>query len=77
MATKRPDRRGHSTPRPPVTQAEIVYTIKETAVHLKVSVRKVKYLLARGELGSIYVGNRRLIPASALQRYIDSAGVRA
>jgi excisionase family DNA binding protein len=76
MATKRPDRRGHTAPRPSVTKAEDVYTVKEAATHLKVSLRKVKYLLADGELGSIRSGRRRLIRASDIQAYLDSAGVR-
>lgn len=45
--------------------------IHSAAVRLHVSDSMVKNEIRRGRLGSVKLGDRRLVPPSALERYID------
>ncbi len=45
-------------------------SVDETAAALKVSPRTVRSFLARGELPSMRIGRRRLIPWRALQKWV-------
>lgn len=46
-------------------------SVDETAAALKVSPRTVRSFLARGELPSMRIGRRRLIPWRALQKWVS------
>jgi excisionase family DNA binding protein len=48
----------------------LLYNIEESAAALNLSPRTVAALLARGELRSITVGRRRLIPREALNAFV-------
>lgn len=50
--------------------APVLYTVPETTARLRISRAKVHQLLASGELDSITIGRRRLVPDTALAAYI-------
>jgi excisionase family DNA binding protein len=55
-----------------VTETPLVYRPAEAAKALRLSTRKVFMLLASGELKSFRAsGSARLIPATAIQEYIE------
>jgi excisionase family DNA binding protein len=55
-----------------LTESPWIYRREEAAKRLNVSLRKVDALLASGELKSFKAsGKLRLIPATAIQEYID------
>lgn len=49
----------------------LALTVSEAADQLRVSRVKVYDLIARGELRSVKVGSRRLIPAEAVRELVD------
>jgi excisionase family DNA binding protein len=58
---------------PPPTAPETVLTIEEVAERLKISKGLVYRAIGDGTLKSIRIGKRRLVPASEVQRLIESA----
>lgn len=50
----------------------IVYTPDEVAALLRVPTSTVRTLMRRNDLGSIKVGRRVLVPARAIDTYIES-----
>jgi excisionase family DNA binding protein len=46
--------------------------VPAVAERLAISTAKVKRLIAAGELGSVLIGRRRLVPAEALAAYVQS-----
>lgn len=50
---------------------KVAYSIEEAAQVLSLGRTTVKQLIATGQLPSVRVGRRRLIPRSALETYID------
>lgn len=48
-------------------------TIDEVAERLRVGKRTVERFLADGDLASVKIGRRRLIPAPELERYVRIA----
>jgi excisionase family DNA binding protein len=51
--------------------AKRAFRIPEVAELLSLSVSEIEILVAQGEIESIKVGRARLIPASAIDRFID------
>lgn len=51
---------------------EAVYTVPEVAAHLRFSIRKVRYLIASGDLASIKAGGSRRVKASQLAAYLNA-----
>jgi len=51
----------------------ITYTVKKAAEESGLSMRTLQYAIGRGELGSILVGRRRLIPARSLVEFLFRA----
>lgn len=54
---------------PAMDRDRIAYTVKDTARLLSLSTRKVRYLIAKGELPSIKVGAARRVHGSAIEEY--------
>ncbi len=52
--------------------SQLLFSKKEAAQLLSLSVRSVDYLLTNGELESRRVGRKVLIPKSALTRFVGS-----
>lgn len=52
-------------------QKKVAYSVEEAAQALSLGRSTVKKLIATGELASVRVGRRRLIPRSALESYIE------
>ena len=50
-------------------ESKLLYTRREAAEALSISLRLLDHLLATGELLSRRVGHRRLIPATVLQTF--------
>ncbi|HJE60337.1 MAG TPA: helix-turn-helix domain-containing protein [Nocardiopsis listeri] len=50
---------------------KVAYSIQETARALSLGTTTVKKLIATGQLPSVRVGRRRLVPRSALETYIN------
>lgn len=48
-------------------------TIDEVAERLRVGRRTIERFLAEGEIGSVKVGRRRLVPETELERYVRLA----
>lgn len=49
----------------------LLYAIPEAADQLSVSARVLERLIADGEVETIKIGRRRLVPAEALADYIE------
>jgi len=49
----------------------LLYDKPEAAEQLSVSVRVLERLISDGEIESVQIGRRRLVPAEALVDYID------
>jgi excisionase family DNA binding protein len=49
---------------------------KAAAQTLGLSLRKIDYLLARGELAAVKIDGRTLIACSEIQRFVESKTVR-
>lgn len=56
---------------PPPT--ETVLTVEEAAERLKISKSLVYKAIADGQIKSLLIGRRRLVPASEIQRLIEEA----
>jgi excisionase family DNA binding protein len=54
-------------------QQPLLFGKKIAAIKLGVCVRSVDNLIRRGEIVSVLVGRRRLIPAAALENFIKKA----
>ncbi|MFF8763383.1 helix-turn-helix domain-containing protein [Nocardiopsis dassonvillei] len=50
---------------------KVAYSVQETAHVLSLGTTTVKKLIATGQLPSVRVGRRRLVPHSALETYIN------
>jgi excisionase family DNA binding protein len=50
------------------------FSIGEAAVMLAVAKSTIRYAIARGEISSLRVGRRILIPAAALERLLQERG---
>ena len=48
----------------------ITYSVEAAARESGLSERTIRYAVARGEIGSVQVGRRRLIPAKALEKFL-------
>ena len=60
-------------PPPAIATERLTYTVEEAATLLGIS-RSLAYEAARtGDLPTIRIGRRILVPAAALQRLIDAA----
>jgi excisionase family DNA binding protein len=53
------------------------YSVKETAARLGVSVWLIEKAIRNGTLASLKLGDRRLIPADAVEELLAQAYVRA
>lgn len=49
---------------------KLLYSISEAADQLSVSARVTERLIADGEIETIKIGRRRLVPAEALEDYV-------
>lgn len=52
-----------------IARDRVAYRVADAAALLSLSVRKVKSLIATGELGSIKVGRARRVPGAAIEAY--------
>lgn len=50
---------------------KLLYAIPEAADQLSVSARVLERLIADGEVETIKIGRRRLVPAEALEDYVS------
>ena len=48
----------------------ITFTLQKAAQESGLSIRTIQYLIERGELDSVLVGRRRLIPARSLEKFL-------
>ena len=48
----------------------ITYTLQKAAEESGLSMRTLQYAIGRGELESLQVGRRRLIPARSLEQFL-------
>lgn len=55
----------------PSSARRIAYNIDEAALATGLGRTTIYKLIGSGQLGSLKIGNRRLIPAHALERLID------
>jgi excisionase family DNA binding protein len=51
--------------------ARLLYEIADAGIQLSVSARTVERLVKDGEIASVKIGRRRLVPHDALEDYID------
>lgn len=51
--------------------ARLLYSLDDAADLLSVGKRKVETLVADGELETVTIGRRRLVPAESLTEYVD------
>lgn len=54
-----------------MTRTRLLYSIADAAELLSVGVRKVEALVASDDLETVRIGRRRLIPADALDDYVQ------
>ena len=54
-----------------VDRSGVLRNIDESADELGVSARTVATLIARGELRSIKIGRRRLVPRQAIEEFVE------
>ena len=52
-------------------EATVLYSIEDVIARTSLGRSKIYELLASGELGSVKVGRRRLIPATALEEFVE------
>lgn len=50
---------------------KLLYSIEDAAKLLSIGKRKVEALVAAGEIETVYIGRRHLIPAEALTDYVE------
>lgn len=51
--------------------SRLLYSITDAAGQLSVSPRVLERLISDGQVGTVKIGRRRLVPAEALTEYID------
>jgi excisionase family DNA binding protein len=51
--------------------ARLLYAIPDAAEQLSVSARVLERLIADGEVATVKIGRRRLVPADALTDYVE------
>jgi excisionase family DNA binding protein len=51
--------------------ARLLYTIPEAADQLSISARVLQRLISEGEVDTVTIGRRRLVPADALAEYVE------
>lgn len=51
---------------------KLLYTVNEASVMTSIGRSRLYELMATGELESVKCGKRRLIPAEALERFVQS-----
>lgn len=51
--------------------ARLLYALPDAAEQLSVSARVLQRLIRDGEIDSVLIGRRRLVPAEALTEYIE------
>lgn len=51
--------------------SRLLYAIPEAAEQLSVSARVLERLIANGDVDTVKIGRRRLVPADALADYVD------
>ena len=61
-----------AAPLPPVRPGEQLLPVKQAAERLGLSIRHTRRLITTGDLASTTVGRRRLVPASAIDRFVTS-----
>lgn len=49
----------------------ILYSVPDAANQLSVSARKVEELIRDGQIDTVKIGRRRLVPDAALREYVD------
>ncbi len=49
----------------------ITYTLRRAAEESGLSMRTLQYAIERGELASVQVGRRRLVPAKSLEQFLS------
>lgn len=49
----------------------LLYSIPDAADQLSVSARVLERLVADGEVSTVKIGRRRLVPAEALEDYVE------
>ncbi|HEX2041538.1 MAG TPA: helix-turn-helix domain-containing protein [Acidimicrobiales bacterium] len=52
-------------------EAAVLYSVEDVIARTSLGRSKVYELLASGELGSVKVGRRRLIPARSLDEFVE------
>jgi excisionase family DNA binding protein len=57
----------------PVASAPVMLSVSEAAAQLGVGTTKLKQLIASGQLASVSIGRRRLVPAAGLQAFTTNA----
>ncbi|MBS9532403.1 helix-turn-helix domain-containing protein [Mycobacterium sp. M1] len=62
------------TPELEKPKVPVLFTVPEATEHLRCAESTVWQLLRNGELGSVRVGRRRLIPADAITDYLAGPG---
>lgn len=65
----------------PNTDEDLVFTVKEVAQRLKISLWLVNKLIRENKLHSVQIGARRLVPSGDLEEYLrelrkETQGVR-
>lgn len=51
----------------------LLYSIPDAADQLSVSARVLERLIADGDVSTVKIGRRRLVPAEALEDYVERA----
>jgi excisionase family DNA binding protein len=52
-------------------EATVLYSVEDVIARTSLGRSKIYELLASGELGSVKVGRRRLVPARALEEFVE------
>lgn len=56
---------------PPTPQNALVWTVRETADNLRLSTRKIEYLIAAGDLESVKLGRSRRVLVASVHAYLQ------
>lgn len=51
--------------------ARILYSVADAAIQLSVSQRTMESLIRDGQIDTVKIGRRRLVPDAALRDYVD------
>jgi excisionase family DNA binding protein len=63
--------------RKPPQKPHFAYSVKKAALRLGVGKTSIYHLISTGALWTISIGNRQMVPRSALEGFVKSANVRA